>query len=522
MKNQVHLIFPKNGGTVVDGINANLDNVEASYSLSVPEFISKSKSNKYYPKRILLLTNSIVDNSALEELYFYLRENSENTEVVLICNYNDGLSDSNVVSGFKDIFQESIYNVAYSTRWGIKTLMRAVTDSLPELEERSLLFEKENNIRFTPAVSLNSSGFGESSDGAEEEEESAQTDGEELVDEDFTWTPATSGVWGVEEVDNSPEHDFASSSVEENTEESSIDAASSPEEEEGNDNIFSLGNFGGMHVETGFLSEDSEGEWIEEEKHKDVKPAPEAPTLKEQLLDRVQHDTAPERVSLREAFTTAPNAPVDKHPVTTHNKAHGLTFNSADGTVRIMTGTRDVDTSNWVIETAVNLQNKGEKVLVVDLDVKYNNILSNIDVNEWSKSQTNGLGVYEEDGLFFLSAGYGRSEVVDTLALVKRLVRKRSFNTILIDCPMDVLNESIFDVLGDNLSVTLVVNGNYQSFIRLYVAAEEVPSGFARHYFYNGEVQIVGGSADWKEDLNEVRGIVTPGRVDWLNDAYLG
>lgn len=563
MKNYVHLIFKKNASTVVPAINQNLDNIEASFSLSIQEFLYKSENNKYYPKRILLISGNAVEEDQLRELYFYLRENSENTEVVLICNYKveDGeLKDKEAIRNFKDLFQESIYQVAYATRWNIKTLMQTVSSSLPELDERARIFESENNISFTESEGRFISGKTEDVLVEEESEEVPEVAG---FESDRVAEPeAENGVrpnpWNIYPEPKEREPEVAESEGEGAFQKEQEDDTWGSIEINETPDIFSLGEIGGMHVETGFLDEDEEEEeeeeteedtepyvnqpeWVPEDYHP-YNPTPVKPELRvkknyfEESVTNTEppHEVEPAVIEGRNDFqTTVYEEPQNRLQVAeprfretapVNNLGYKLEFNSSDGVLNLITGTRDVDTSNHVIELAMQSLDRGEKVLIVDLDFNYHNILSNIDIQKFNRSQQNGLGGYEEDGLIFISGGYGKTKdqvFEEILKLIEFLKKRNSFNKIFLDCPMDSLDGEIFRHLK-GVKITLLVKGEYQSFVRTYIAAEEVPYEFAENYFYNGDVTIINENADWRNDLNELRGNTIPGRVDWLNDAYIG
>ena len=113
--------------------------------------------------------------------------------------------------------------------------------------------------------------------------------------------------------------------------------------------------------------------------------------------------------------------------------------------VNIILGSYAVNNSQYVIDKAVELASKGKKILVIDADYKYNNILSYIDIKKfYSQGKDKGIAncsIYTEDKIDFLSNGYGVAVSGDDIFnyLKDKAVRDR-YDVIFINCPVDCID----------------------------------------------------------------------------------
>lgn len=546
MSQEICVIQNKNGDKAVALLKRNLDNKEVRRTASVSEFIDLSKGTRFFPERILISTSTVQGND-LEDLFYYLQDNSQDTEVVLIAQ---GTKDIQIRDDFNRLFDDDRYTSATQEKISTSFLTKLASQPLLNLKsaEELLIGEdpedddlevpaeevdpEEENIFVSPNASppASSMGFSSFNWGSEnafssQEEEDSQP-GEE---------PSFSDGGGFA--------DFVSP---ENGEASSGELSSSSESKEDSLDFLNMGDFGGSHIETGFLNEeevsidplgptsgslDEVVEEINEEINEtvfsgDLRNRPEesfgSPFSRELPQARDLSDTIEEVIPV---MGTAPVAPVESvvpsAPV--HQSApyaQGTGEIPSDGRVQVITGTREADTANFSIVKGLALAGEGKRVLLVDLDLKSHNILSNIDLTAFLKV-SRGLRrefIYEEDGLFFASPGYSNN--VNAVVLKEFLSSVANmFDFILIDSPFDVLSDLPIE-LTDAASLNLVVDGNYQGFIRAFLTMDEVPNSWALNFIHRGKLYVQNVGDTTAADLDEVLKLIVPRKVNWLEDAY--
>ena len=175
-----------------------------------------------------------------------------------------------------------------------------------------------------------------------------------------------------------------------------------------------------------------------------------------------------------------------------------------------------------IIDESVKIVNEdGAKVLIIDLDNEENGILSFIDTDKfYREGNNNGISkqrVYEEDGVYIMSNGYG-SPV--TNRDVQRLINSRvlnQFDMIYIDCPtksLSVLSKDIIDVCN----ILIISKGDLSQLVATSLALTDrsvVPLDVERSIMNDCVIEIDGDCN--KEDVDYINNTFVFANGNWLN-----
>lgn len=232
------------------------------------------------------------------------------------------------------------------------------------------------------------------------------------------------------------------------------------------DDMLSLGEMGAEHTDTGFLDEDEEEADAELQAYlKSQEESPEEPAPEESVGGDLIAKGTPVRSWATSSESEEVSARREETPIETEERElvghtgemerrlvrEERKVESPKTSIDLILGMHGSGSTSAIINEAMDLtQNKGAKVLIIDLDYRENGILSFIDTEAfYSRGYSRGLirrRVYVEDGVGILSNGYGvHISAAGLLALLRSGV-VRSYDEVLIDCPiecMDVISKEV-------------------------------------------------------------------------------
>lgn len=285
------------------------------------------------------------------------------------------------------------------------------------------------------------------------------------------------------------------------------DFSSTTDEEE----MLSIGKFGETHSDTGFL--DSE----EEEELKKFFNNKESSNItknndKSETIENVEVGEITEEGNILDSSNT-----------TFKEKEIFKKSKDSESNVDLIISCKGTGATQEIVDEAVRLSdNEGLKVLIIDLDLKENSILSYIDTERFYMEGANDgiskMRVYTEDGVDVASNGYGVPVGSRTLLnfLSSRLVKK--YERIFIDCPVNSLN--IFDSNMISMCNILIMSGSDRSDLISTTLAltnrSVVCYDVERYIADNCYIGFIGGNCS-KEDIDWVNKVCLFANGNWLS-----
>ena len=294
----------------------------------------------------------------------------------------------------------------------------------------------------------------------------------------------------------------------------------------GNDMDLSIGDYGMMHSDSGFVGDDELSELEEYARNREsgntVEDGNSVVGVSEVGVDgkvaapmgigvdgRVGTDTTPTRVKAsRYAFDdgedngTSSYARDDEYSESVDEGNSGIDeisengyaqgdqmsigtgvdrnpqeVNSVEETqVVVCTGLRGSDVTSSIVQTATDDVSRGLKVLIVDLDIKANGILGFItDVRDFYSKAVRGLSslnVYTDDGIDIISNGYGEDVTLGDVAKLEKSSIFNNYDRVYIDCPLDCL-QVIPDRVFKACYIDLYVVADISKYIETSIAFED-------------------------------------------------
>lgn len=255
------------------------------------------------------------------------------------------------------------------------------------------------------------------------------------------------------------------------------------------DEILSIGEFGERHSDTGFLDSDdeeelkryaesrNESESTVEESIEDTNSEEDdfygfTPDFNEDEIESIPDDieTGTGRVENTEKFDsdrkneyTRVPVEVPKRPV---EPLRSVENTDRKSNIDLIVSVKGSGATQSIIDEAVKMVEEDHiKVLIIDLDLQENGVLSYIDTERFYMQGSNDgiskMRVYEEDGVGVVSNGYGVPVTRRVLMnfMTSRLVKK--YDMVFIDCPADSLKLFDYDMIS--MCNVLVMSGNDRS-----------------------------------------------------------
>jgi len=408
--------------TVINTLKKTADNVDFLSFADLKTLVKEAKLRHIDFKRVIF-TSAILSNirEDLEELNSFISEYSANTEVVIIIMQND----AEIAGIFNSIFDAPMYTPVILPKANSKNLLELVFSDIVELKTKYYTFDKGSlvgeplNSEETD-FTVNSSDNFSSYTSSMETESKLSTFGKTVVDESVYQDLHTSSDESVEfDSDLSLGTLGCTENLSTFSNVSAIGGVSQLTAEDsmvGNlEDDLSIGEFGSLHSDTGFLDEEGEA-----------------------MLGGKPDVTYIEKGNANlENRTFSQPVKVEKLENRTDKVAIPLK-------VDLVTSLRGNGSTNAILEEAVNIVSVDDaKVLVIDLDNKENGILSYIDADKfYNKCANDGIAkqrIYSEDGVDIISNGYGS---LVTTRQIKDLLQSqivRGYDMIFMDCPIDSL-----------------------------------------------------------------------------------
>ena len=236
------------------------------------------------------------------------------------------------------------------------------------------------------------------------------------------------------------------------------------------DELLSIGEFGERHSDTGFLDNDDEEElkrYAESRDNigSDSKNQDENSSEEDDFYGFTpDFDTvADEQVGNVEELVESIVEPVPNIKEELLLKVH---TDKSKSNIDLVISVKGSGATQSIVDEAVKMVEEDNlKVLIIDLDLKENGVLSYIDTERFYMTGSNygisKMRIFEEDGVGVVSNGYGVPLSRRTLAnfLSSRVIQK--YDMIFLDCPTDSLK--LFDYELISRCNVLVMSGNDRS-----------------------------------------------------------
>lgn len=403
---------------IINTLKKQADNVNFYSYSTIQELIKEASTRHLEFKRVIFSTAILNDvQEDLNALNDFIKNYSTSTEVVMI------LSEPGEDEIFNSIFNSPMYTPVILPKATAKNVLDLVRNDIMELKTKYYTFDK--------GVTEEGSPKNEEEVSEESVADETVSDVEEIespVSEGFASGPASVSI--DEGIFTGSNTNIVEESSLENT--SSFQDGPSPlgnenfnsqDSEEYDEFSLSIGSFGSSHSDTGYLDEDDEELQAFLSKQQGLNN--DNSNLENRNFPKVEE---PKPLEIRN---------VNLEP----RKPKKLKLPNID----LILSTRDSRATQSIVDQAVEIYNKDSaKVLIVDLDVRYNSILSYIDTDKfYRESAYEGITkqrIYTEDGVSVVSNGYGVSLSLRDLMSFIESQTFSEFDMVFIDCPTDCMN----------------------------------------------------------------------------------
>ena len=526
-------VITSKGKGIASVLESNLDNVNAKSFDNLESFKKYSETYNYYPHRIMLVSSVLIMSSEepediLDDLYSFIQNESETTEVILVARPED----KELCDTFKNIFTSDRHSPSIRKSWSANAFSEVAVSSsleLVALYEAYTPPEDDNHKSGNPIGNI-LGGIRKKYLGAEAETSKVETPEEPVKEvEEVVEVESKSEPQQEEQI---PEEPGASDleflpEDESNLEFSQVLSEETPSLYDSSNEVFemlSLGEAGAEHIETGFLddSDESLGKPAEEQfsgysgeggpagtegSFEEPGPATQIDPVVVVDPDSVYRQTVAGVVDVSsEDSGNAPQRVQEPH-----------TQSTVRGGLNLITGLRGTKTYEYCVFEAMRSPNP----LIVDLDYLQHGVLSTIDMNEFYKGNHSigSLNTYQESTpsgiLSFLSDGFSREPDNLTKAAVSISMQEAPFSHVFMDSPLDSLG-IVADMLPKSINITVLVEGSYAGFLETIKQLEEAGNEFADLVKENGAVfKVIRNGPSSAEELKEVGNQVSVGKLDW-------
>lgn len=545
---KVSIILGQQSPKIIESLSRGADNIKFYHHNSIEDLISDSKrTNKFFDRVVLI--ESCVSNPANEftNLGVYLSEYSDNTSVVLICKNKDSVCGAE----FSKILNSPIYTVAFANRLYTSMLMELVKSDIVSIRakyngvDEVLPLNHGGNTNTSeekkPKKGLLSGlfgGFGNKGKNLDSQNNIPNTS--EPVGNIGEMVSSIAVEKGLE---NASEPIPDSSKVESfkypsnlSTEGSFISNNQYPISSEADnfnvtENGFSMegvdlgiGELGGQHVDTGYLDESDKSD-LDEFFAKQSKSEPNYENTGFLDKDGLSEIENSETVS-KNLETVSESKDTDEDNDFNFLSSYMVKEESdIDKLPKIQGGINLVIGAGleYIIKSSKSSVEKGERVLIVDLDTENNRVLSFISLDSFYTEKCNGgitkVNPYSEDSIDYMSNGYGLGiSNEDVFNLISSDVFD-NYDVVLIDCPVHSLS-LISEELLSICKVTMVVEGNKNSMLSVLNKLTDrniVSAKVEDLLFDNSDIMVVSKDKDFVNILLDLRKMCFFGRGNWLN-----
>lgn len=488
--------------TVINTLKKLADNITFHTYPDVQAMIKESMLRHISFDRIVFSTVLLQDQNGnlsvedaegdLRELNEFIKNYSDNTSIVMITN--QGKNESEITEIFKNIFNSPMYTPVIMSKTTPRNLLELITEDITTLKTKYYVLDVDRDktivssnesVKKNPVTDPDKSPVEKKKKGgffsglmggkkkspepakkveevkqvAEQVENTAETVAENVGD--FSSGPKSvfTGFGGEIQPDTQPNSNNYQNNLFDSDDGSSgvgtgnVTGGFSDTDEE--DEMLSLGDMGEQHTDTGFLDEEEEenDEELQAYLHsqqssveEDVVETPKEPSVDDYSTPVRQWQTKSEDLE-----PVAPKV-VPEKPATPVNHLQKEKVEKPVSNIDMIVGMHGSGATSAVINEVMDLyQDRGAKVLIIDLDYKENGLLSFIDTDAfYTRGYSRGISkrrVYVEDGISIMSNGYGVSiSSAEVLALLRSGI-VRTFDEVLIDCPIECLDIITKDIL---------------------------------------------------------------------------
>lgn len=493
----------------VDSVKQFCDDIDFFIYDSVEALIKESRFRHVFFERIIYSEGILKDpEDDLNRLNDYIVENSDSTEVVLVCQS----TTSPACEYFNKIFNSPLYTVVVLARVNTTVLRDIVMGSIVELHEKYY----NSVLGGSPAVSSGhlvgarvdgvKSGFSEDKGVSPDADKQYRNSSESSMNRNANFGGSDPSYGGENFTNNSG---ISSTSKTYSGDilglgdgvRGSVGSDYVGMENSGfssEDEFLGLGNYGKSHSDTGFLDEDD----LEKDSGKnEIFSDPEM--IKKEKVREVEMESSNEEE----------DSDID---------VKGMSK------VIFVMGERGTGVTTMVTDIALDLYRGGESVLIVDADYLRNGVLSMIDSEDfYAKGNEDGidtLNPYVDEEADIISNGYGGSLSKTSLSnLVFNRKIQSSYDRILIDCPLDCLSAITERIVRGN-SVLLLVRGDRGSLVATSIGLTErtsVEVSLERYVMENCIVGVSGYSDDFESDVKYVKRTFFFPNGCWLDNIVL-
>lgn len=510
---------------VINTLKVSADNFDFATYSSMGELI-KSATLRHICFDRIVFSSEILDSNDPEEdlraLHEFITNYSSQTELVFIIK-NSSEAEGNLDKLFCSMFNSPMYTPVIMKKANAQTLLEIVRDDITELKTRYyVLQDKEDKVITSASTGTDKpkeqskevveqqkpekkKGFFDRVFGSNSKKEAllkemASNSKENVTDAGNTGemvpesTPDNGNqinVSSVGEVEmsntNSSSGNYQQENIFSGAKNGSVSVGTGNldggfSESMSEDEMLSIGEFGEKHSDTGFLDSDDEEELkrYAESKNESESSSEEGtdsededfygftPDFSDSGVERIPDDIeiGTGRVENTEDCDTdkrTVEVEIPKRPV---EQPKGNEHSGRKSNIDLIVSVKGSGATQSIVDEAVKLVEEDHiKVLIIDLDLQENGVLSYIDTERFYMQGSNDgiskMRVYEEDGVGVVSNGYGVPVNRRVLMnfITSRLVKK--YDMIFIDCPTDSLKLFDYDMIS--MCNVLVMSGNDRS-----------------------------------------------------------
>lgn len=455
-----------NTSKIIEVLSKAVDNVNCTYYVDVNDFLHQSSVHHQDFNR-MIITGVFIKRGelGLQQLSDYISNNMPSVEVILIVSFNDPLCEE-YEKNFNKYFNSPLYTVMYIETPTVAYLTDAIKLSIEEIREKYPSFSRKDTADTNNKKSI-SSKVGEIKSGnkinltksrfqknivnsSESTENGSNLDIIKNSDEGSEKIPNL-----VTNMNTEGNNEIFSNSDEGENLELSDDASVFQGEENGdlensefsqNELDLSVGEYGSQHYDSGFIGDDD----IEElnayvKERENANEGNEAKnTFTGSTFENVIKNTAVKdnENDVKDIEYISENISVSGN--------YSVVLKSDDKKVSIVMGLKGSGATYYVVDLSMKYVKEGKKVLIIDLDLKNNGILSFIDTKKFYNLGCNkGIlknKVYTEDGVDILSNGYDNLDSFNVNDLLTGSIIN-NYDVVLVDIPLEdisCINDDIF------------------------------------------------------------------------------
>lgn len=427
-----------------------MDNVDFHVYSDVQELIKDANLRHLAFKRVIISDSIIKDSERdLTELSNFIKGYSSNTEVVFLLNPKPKENSEESEEVFNRLFNSPLYTPVKPKKISMRLVEELIQGEIVELDVK-YYGQSKNSTK-----SQDSSPVTVNVNKGEESDTRVQSiNGEETGESSGSLNSSNTSNQGTNEVaySNNEGENISSSESERVSEGVGDDRFANFYDD---DDELSLGDFGSMHSDTGFLDEEEEQNDAELQEFKKSQEIKQKVEEKEVTKEIPISKPLPKPVVENNTPKTVEERPVEKpierseeSPREDRWERQGISSTNID----IQLSLRSANTTQDMVDSAVKIVSENNSsILLIDADSRENRLLSFIDIERYyQRDCTKGISkqkVYTEDGVGIISNGYGyKITSADICSLLKSdLIR--SYDMVYIDCPIDCLKSLSMEVL---------------------------------------------------------------------------